>query len=290
MVASLKSLIGRGIRCNDGSMGRIVDIHLHSGAWEVEQIAIKAGGAFGRVLVVDTNGIDAAQLLSSAIALPLSGAELRQAKQLGDAPPMDWRVACADYNLSVCATHWSPWAALPEGIGPMVPEPGPQLYSLKHLLGYLIRVDGGRTIGKVVDFSVDEATWHVSTIAARVSDKGADKYVALDVGAIADVDFEHRMLALNIEQDAVLAAPLFPSEAQDEGRGLAASLRTCLSGRVPVSDNVSRGSAFRNLCSLERMQAFETFPVYLDSCKHKKSRNQTPYDFSGFTGHHPLQT
>lgn len=261
MVASLKSLIGRRLRFNDGRRCRIFDIHLHSGTWEVKQLAVKMSGHPWPVRLIDTTCLNAGDFLSTPVNLSLCGRDVAHAKKIVDNPPLDWLAAYADYNFSVFATHWSPGETFPEGIRLMAPENGPHLHSLRHLLRYLIRTDGGSTVGKVIDFSVDEATWQISTLVAQIAAQDGARQVALDICNVASVDFAHRVLALKLERNAAMAAPSFPVEKLDGGRTIAASLFTLLRRETPAMASVSPSRYPQGACLVNLLRAQENFPV-----------------------------
>ncbi len=230
MVISMRSLLGHRVRCSDGYVARISDLHLYNGDWRAQQVVLSVPTQPWRKTVVKTEKFTAIDWTKQNFAIACTRGDVERADCIEDNPPIDWIAEQNALNFNVCATHWSPWSAFPQDVVPNVSDKGPQLYSLRHLLRYSVQGRDGQFIGKVFDFCMEPKGWGVSSITVRVAESGSIKCIALDIGNVSSVDFERRVIALNLNKEAVVKAESFTTFHESGVRAFASRVCARLTG------------------------------------------------------------
>ena len=266
MIVSLKSLIGRRLRCNDGYLCKVYDIHLHSSSWLIQQIALNAPARPWRKVVVGPDLLSESDWAKRYISIASSREEIEHASRIDDNPPMDWLAARDEVNFCVCATHWSPLSEMPEGLDRRCSGQETDLYSLRHLLHYTVQAKDGSVIGKVIDLSMDDTNWQVASVAVCVRDEGKSNFIELEVGKVASVDFERRVISLTITKEKISTAQAYDFSASSKNaKALASELGVRFQDEYPADEQglprrTGTDSGWATY-SLKRMVARETFPV-----------------------------
>lgn len=174
MLHSLNLVTGASIQATDGEIGAVLDFYFEDTTWTVRYLVADTGNWLARhpVLIAAT-AVDQPDWERKTFPVHLTREQVRHSPDIDTEKPVSRQQEMAMARYFGWPTYWS--VRIPSGQYtttmeyPTATEGDPHLRSAWDIAGHQVWAIDGR-IGRVEDFIMDDASWHIGYLVVRTGD------------------------------------------------------------------------------------------------------------------------
>jgi hypothetical protein len=238
MLRRFSDLRGFTIAATDGDIGSVEDLYFDDESWTVRHLVVDTGRWLsGRKVLISPASVERVDPVRRAFATRLTRAQVEGSPHVDTARPVSRQQESVLSRYYGAPMYWTgplrwgaapyppmaPTAAgLPGSVGG-VPRPpavveelaareresaDPHLRSARAVTGYGLRATDG-DLGHVEDFLVDETDWAIRYLVADPRSWWPGPHVLLSTEWIRGVDWDDRVVELDVDREAVRGAPAY---------------------------------------------------------------------------------
>ncbi len=205
MLHSLNALTGASIIATDGEMGSVCNFLFDDQTWTVRYLVVETGGwlARRRVLIAVT-AIDQPDWVNKCFHAHLTREQVRNSPDVDTEKPVSRQQEIAMSEYFGWPTYWAGvyFPAVPHREYPVHTEEDPHLRSANDVAGYEVEATDG-DVGRVDDFIIDNANWHLSYLVVRTGDWLNCSQLLASTNWVASISWGDRRISLNNARDKV---------------------------------------------------------------------------------------
>jgi uncharacterized protein YrrD len=235
MLHSAKTMKGAAVSGTDGKVGTVADLYFDDRHWTVRYLVVDTGGWLsGRRVLIPPAAVADGGWKGGTLRLALTQQQIRASPGVDTHQPVSRAHEADIYRHYGFSEYWNGPYLWGQDMLPMMPQPvlleeapeeslrrapenqNPQadedrhLRSCREVLGYDIRATDDR-IGHVDDFLFDEQDWSIRLMVVDTRNWWPGKQVLVAPQSIASVDWDSRMVQVQVTRAELEDSPEYDS-------------------------------------------------------------------------------
>jgi hypothetical protein len=232
MLWNTSSIKGHAVSARDGTIGSIVDFLFDDASWHLRWAVVETGGWLsGRKVLLPTSSIGPHDPDERVFPVELTKQQVKDSPNIDTERPVSRQMETHVYNYYGWSPYWgnglymgaygytagmgtSPYLGRhterQEAADAQRERDDPNLRSVDAVTGYHIHAsDGG--IGHVEDFLIEDADWGIHYLVVDTKNWWPGKKVLITPGSVHAIDWNTRLVDLDVDRDKVKASPPYDS-------------------------------------------------------------------------------
>jgi uncharacterized protein YrrD len=206
MLHDLNALTGSCVIATDGEMGSIRNFFFDDQSWTIRYLVVDVGGWLARqVVLLAIAAVEQPDWVKKTFHVHLTKEQVRHSPDVDTEKPVSRQQEIAMQEYFGWPSHWAeselgPASSLPPGRKyPLHTKEDSHLRSAWDLAGYEVWSTDGE-IGRVDNFIMDDASWHLSYLDVKAGDWLYNRSVLVPTRWVKSVSWADRRVTLDHAQ------------------------------------------------------------------------------------------
>jgi uncharacterized protein YrrD len=202
MLRSLEDVVNVALIATDGEIGKIGDFLFDDQSWTVRYVVVDVGSWLTRRnVVISVSVIDQPDWNAKTFRVHLTREQIRHSPDVDSKKPVSRQQEIAMRAYFGWSAYWHnpEFPSPPLAVGRKFPVPSDEdqhLRSTEHVTGYEVRAMDG-DVGRVENFIVDEACWHISYLDVKTGDWLHRRSMLVPTRSVTSVSWSERCVNLD---------------------------------------------------------------------------------------------
>jgi uncharacterized protein YrrD len=226
MLQSIKQLYGEKLGASDGEIGQVKDFYFDDQSWAVRYLVADTGNWLtGRQVLLSPHSIGSLYEDGKVMLVNLTRKQIENSPAIESHKPVSRQYEEDYYQYYGWPSYWQGdglWGMSGFPILTVPPKNFPQketvasngkhahadahLRSTLAVKGYNIEASDG-TIGHVTDFVMDEESWAIRSLVARIGHRFTGTEVQIPVAKVDRISYEKSTVFVNLTKEAIEQSP-----------------------------------------------------------------------------------
>jgi uncharacterized protein YrrD len=228
MLYGFEKLNGLAAEATDGNVGKVQDIYFDDHRWAVRYLVVETGSWLaGHKVLISPISVKSIDWEMNVVQVGLTQQQVRASPNIDTDKPVSRQHERDFFDYYGYPYYWSGpglWGTASYPVNPVGPIPpvtnsldargeaptDPHLRSAQEVTGYRLHTTGD-SIGHVEDFLLDSVSWAIRYLIVDTHNWLPGKHVIIPPQWIKDVDWNERVVNVDVTRDTVQAAPEYHS-------------------------------------------------------------------------------
>jgi uncharacterized protein YrrD len=231
MLYRFENLNGLPLEATDGEVGRIKDVYFDDHRWAVRYLVVDTGSwLVGRKVLISPISVNKIDWERKVVQVALTKQQVEESPNVDTDKPVSRQHEADFFDYYGYPYYWTGpalWGTASYPVSPVGPIPpatnapgrhgeaptDPRLRSAKEVTGYRLETTDD-SMGHIEDFLLDAESWAIRYLVVDTRNWLPGKHVVIPPQWIKDVDWNERMVNVDVSRDTVQAAPEYQSSME----------------------------------------------------------------------------